>query len=41
MGYNPTLEKTLLTKSEETIEGYFSWQKFLMKARANVGLSSR
>jgi hypothetical protein len=41
MGYIPTLEKTLLTKSQEKIAGYFSWQKLLRKARAHVGLSSR
>jgi hypothetical protein len=38
---NPTLEKTLVTKSEEAIAGYFSWQKLLMKAKAHVGLSSQ
>jgi len=38
---NPTLEKTLVTKSEEAIAGYFSWQKLLRKARAHVGLSSQ
>jgi hypothetical protein len=32
---SPTLEKTLVTKSEEAIAEYFSWQKFLRKARAN------
>jgi hypothetical protein len=37
---NPTLEKTLVTKSEESIAGYFSWQKLLRMARAQVGLSS-
>jgi hypothetical protein len=26
---NPTLEKTLVAKSEEEIAGYFSWQKLL------------
>jgi hypothetical protein len=35
---NPTLEKILVTKSEEAITIFFSWQKFLRKARA--GLSS-
>jgi hypothetical protein len=30
------LEKTLVTKSEEAIAGYFSWQKLLRKARALV-----
>jgi hypothetical protein len=38
---NPTLEKTLVMKSEEAIAGYFSWQKLLRKARAHVGLSSQ
>jgi hypothetical protein len=38
---NPTQEKTLVTKSEEVIAGYFSWQKLLRKARAHVGLSSQ
>jgi hypothetical protein len=38
---NPTLEKTLVTKSEEAIAGYFSWQKLLSKTRAQVGLSSQ
>jgi hypothetical protein len=38
---NPTLEKTLVAKSEETIAGYFSWQKLLRKARAHIGLSSQ
>jgi hypothetical protein len=38
---NPTLEKTIDTKSEEAIAGYFSWQKLLRKARAHVGLSSQ
>jgi hypothetical protein len=28
----PTLEKTLVTKSEEAITGYFSWQKLLRNA---------
>jgi hypothetical protein len=37
---NPTLEKTLVTKSEKAITGHFSWQKLLRKARAHVGLSS-
>jgi hypothetical protein len=36
---NPTLEKALVTKFEEAISGYFSWQKLLRKARAHVGLS--
>jgi hypothetical protein len=36
---NPTQEKTLVTKSEEAIAGYFSWQKVLRKARAHVRLS--
>jgi hypothetical protein len=31
--------KILVTKSEEAIAGYFSWQKLLMnKAMAHVGL---
>jgi hypothetical protein len=34
---NPTLEKTVVTKSEGAIAGYFSWQKLLRKARAHVG----
>jgi hypothetical protein len=38
---NNTLENTLVTKSEEAIAGYFSWQKLLRKARAHVGLSSQ
>jgi hypothetical protein len=38
---NPTLEKTLVMKSEEAIAGYFSWQKLLRKTRAHIGLSSR
>jgi hypothetical protein len=38
---NPTLENTLVAKSEEAIAGYFSWQKLLRKARAHVGLSSQ
>jgi hypothetical protein len=38
---NPTLEKTLVTKSEEAIAGYFSWHKLLRKARSHVGLSSQ
>jgi hypothetical protein len=38
---NPTLENTLVTKSEEAIAGYFCWQKLLRKARAHVGLSSQ
>jgi hypothetical protein len=33
--------KRLVTKSEEAIAGYFSWQKLLSKARAHVGLSSQ
>jgi hypothetical protein len=36
---NPTLENTLVTKPEEAIAGYFSWQKLLRKSRAHVGLS--
>jgi hypothetical protein len=36
-----TLEETLVTKSEEAISGYFSWQKLLRKVRVHVGLSSR
>jgi hypothetical protein len=40
-GDNPTLEKTLVTKSEEEIAGYFSWHKLLMKGRSHVGLSSQ
>jgi hypothetical protein len=38
---NPTLEKTLVMKSEEAIAGYFSWLKILRKARVDVGLSSQ
>jgi hypothetical protein len=38
---NPTLEKTFVTKSEEAIAGYFSWQKLLRKTRAHVELSSQ
>jgi hypothetical protein len=38
---NLTLEKTLVTKSEEAVAGYFSWQKLQRKARARVGLSSK
>jgi hypothetical protein len=37
----PTLEKTLVTKSEEAIAAYFSWQKLLRKARDHAGLSSQ
>jgi hypothetical protein len=37
----PTLEKTLIMKSEEAIARYFSWQKLLRKARAQVGLWSQ
>jgi hypothetical protein len=33
---NHTLEKILVTKSEEAIAGYFNWQKLLWKARAHV-----
>jgi hypothetical protein len=33
--------KILVAKSEEAIAGYFSWQEFLRKARAHVGLSSQ
>jgi hypothetical protein len=33
--------KRLVTKSEEDIARYFSWQKLLRKARAHVGLSSK
>jgi hypothetical protein len=40
-GDNPTLEKTLVSKSEEAIAGYFRWQKLLGKVRAHVGLSSQ
>jgi hypothetical protein len=36
---NPTLEKTLVTKFDEAIAGYFCWQKLLRKAKAHVGLS--
>jgi hypothetical protein len=35
---NPTLEKTLVTKSEEAIAGYFSWQKLLRKVRDHTEL---
>jgi hypothetical protein len=38
---NPTLENTLVTKSEEAIAGYFSWQTLLRKARSHEGLSSQ
>jgi hypothetical protein len=38
---NPTLEKTLVTKSEKAITGYFSWKNLLRKARAHVELSSQ
>jgi hypothetical protein len=38
---NPTLEKTLVTKCEEAIPGYFSWQRLLRKTRTHVGLSSQ
>jgi hypothetical protein len=38
---NPTLEKTLVTKSEEVIPGYFSCQKLLRMATAHVELSSQ
>jgi hypothetical protein len=33
--------KRLVTKYEESIAGYFSWQKLLRKARTHIGLSSR
>jgi hypothetical protein len=33
--------KRLVTKSEEAIAGYFSWQKILRKARAHVWLLSQ
>jgi hypothetical protein len=39
--YNLTLEKALVTKSEEATAGYFRWQKLLRKARARVRLSSQ
>jgi hypothetical protein len=29
--------KRLVTKSEEAIAGYFSWQKLLRKARVHAG----
>jgi hypothetical protein len=35
------VEKILVTKSEEGIAGYFSWQKLLRKTRAHIGLSSQ
>jgi hypothetical protein len=35
------VEKILVTKSEEAIAGYFSWQKLLRKTRAHIGLSSQ
>jgi hypothetical protein len=35
---HPTLEKTLATKCEEAIAGYFSWQKLLRKARDHAVL---
>jgi hypothetical protein len=35
------MEKTLVTKFEEAIDRYFSWQKLLRKARAHVGLWSQ
>jgi hypothetical protein len=35
------MEKTLVTKSEEAIAEYVSWQKLLRKVRAHVGLSSQ
>jgi hypothetical protein len=38
---HPTLKKTLVMKSEEVIARYFSWQNFLRKARAHIGLSSQ
>jgi hypothetical protein len=37
----PSLEKTLVAKSEEAIARYFSWQKLLRKARAHIGLLSQ
>jgi hypothetical protein len=38
---NSALEKTLFTKSEEAIAGYFSWEKLMRKARAHAGQSSQ
>jgi hypothetical protein len=38
---NPTLGKSLVTKPEEAIAGYFSWQKLLRKVKAHVELSSQ
>jgi hypothetical protein len=35
------MEKTLVTKCEEAIDRYVSWQKLLRKARAHVGLWSQ
>jgi hypothetical protein len=37
----PPWKRLFVTKSEEAIAGYFSWQKVLRKARAHVGLSSQ
>jgi hypothetical protein len=37
---HPTLEATLVTKSEEAIAGYFNWQKLLREARDHAGLPS-
>jgi hypothetical protein len=34
-------KRLFVTKSEEAIVGYFSWQRLLKKARAHVGLSSQ
>jgi hypothetical protein len=38
---SPTVQKTLVTKSEDAIAGYFSWQKLLRKTSDHVGLSSQ
>jgi hypothetical protein len=34
-------KRLFVTKSEEAIAGYFSWQKLLRKVRAHIGLLSQ
>jgi hypothetical protein len=34
----PTWKRLFVTKTEEAIAGYFSWQKLLRKTRAHVEL---
>jgi hypothetical protein len=37
----PPWKRLFVTKYEEAIAGYFSWQKVVRKTRAHVGLSSK